>query len=196
MDVFFRTFLPAAAGAGVTAPAVSRHLSVLRRCVAASDATLIATRCTRAGAPARGDYLFLLTGRRLVVTHRSRLRRRLRLHLNAELRHLSNVTWSPDPHRGTIEVAITAIDGVRERFILRVGQQSPPGQLEALLAYAFDGPASGGTVPPTTPVTTAPTTASVGTAPATTTSAAAAPAVVPAGVTRPPRIPLAALLRT
>lgn len=139
MDVFLRTFLPAAAGAGVAAPTVNRHLPFLRNCVAASDAALLVTRCDRVGVPVGGDHLFLLTRRRLVVTQQTRLLRRLRLHLNAELRHLSSVTWSPDPRHSTIEVAVTAIDGVRERFLLRAAEQWRVRELDALLSYAFIG---------------------------------------------------------
>ena len=47
---------------------------------------------------------------------------RLRLHLNANLRHLSNVTWNPDLRQSAVEVAATAVDGVRERFRLRLGR--------------------------------------------------------------------------
>src|SRR4051794_39415850 len=89
MDVFYRTFLPAAAEAGVPLPAVSRHLPIVRRCVDADDTTVLVNRCA-------GDVLLVLTRRRLVVTRESRFLRRLRLHLNADLRHLSNVTWTPD----------------------------------------------------------------------------------------------------
>ena len=38
MDVFSRTFLPAAAEAGVAIPTVSRHMPIFRRCVEADDA--------------------------------------------------------------------------------------------------------------------------------------------------------------
>jgi hypothetical protein len=113
MDVFSRTFRTAAADAGVADPTVSRHLPVFRRCVEADDATVLVSRCA-------GDFLLVLTSRRLVVTRETRFLHRLHLHLNADLRHLSNVTSSPDLRRGTVELAADAVDGVRERFLLRV----------------------------------------------------------------------------
>jgi hypothetical protein len=60
--------------------------------------------------------MLMLTRRRLVVTAKSRLTRRLRLHLNLELHHLSDVTWTPEPAQGGVHLAVTAIDGVREHF--------------------------------------------------------------------------------
>ncbi|MFI6758093.1 hypothetical protein ACIBF5_02970 [Micromonospora sp. NPDC050417] len=139
MDLFFRTFLPAAAEAGLAAPIMSRHLPILRQCVAADDATVLVARCTRPDAPVPGNYLLLLTSRRLVVTQQSRLLQRLSLHLNTELRHLNNITWAPDPRLPALELAATAVDGVRERYLLRVGRRQPVAQLDALLNHAFHG---------------------------------------------------------
>jgi hypothetical protein len=51
-----------------------------------------------------------------VVTAKSRLTRRLRLHLTLELHHLSDVTWTPEPTLGGVRLAVTAIDGVRQHF--------------------------------------------------------------------------------
>ena len=48
MDVFSRTFLPAAAEAGVAIPTVSRHMPIFRRCVEPDDATVLVTRCVSA----------------------------------------------------------------------------------------------------------------------------------------------------
>ena len=45
MDVFSRTFLPAAAEAGVAIPTVSRHMPIFRRCVEPDDSTVLVTRC-------------------------------------------------------------------------------------------------------------------------------------------------------
>ncbi|MDG4822039.1 hypothetical protein O7635_09260 [Asanoa sp. WMMD1127] len=137
MDVFSRTFLPAAAEAGVAIPTVSRHMPVLRRCVAADDAAALVARCTRADRPAQGEYLMLLTYRRLVVTHESRVLHRLRLHLNTELGHLGNVTWNPDPRLSAVELAATAVDGVRERFWIQVGHPKQVWHLDALLSHVF-----------------------------------------------------------
>ncbi|TDC57744.1 hypothetical protein E1258_21680 [Micromonospora sp. KC207] len=136
MDVFSRTFLPAAAETGLAAQAVSRHVPVFRRCVGAGDATVLVARCTRPNRAA-GEYLLLLTDRRLVITRQTRVLHRLRLHLNAELRELSDVTWSADPRQSAVELAATAIDGVRERFVIRTQHPRQVWQLDALLHHAF-----------------------------------------------------------
>ncbi|HEY0698549.1 MAG TPA: hypothetical protein VGD43_12155 [Micromonospora sp.] len=139
MDVFSRTFLPAAAETGMATTVISRHLPVFRRCVEPGDATVLVTRCIRPDRPGQGDYLLLLTHRRLVVLRQTRVLRQLRLHLNTELRHLSNVTWSPDPVLPAVELAATAVDGIRERFLIRAGRSRPVHQLDALLTRAFRG---------------------------------------------------------
>ncbi|HEX6967652.1 MAG TPA: hypothetical protein VF174_02325 [Micromonosporaceae bacterium] len=136
MDAFSRTFLPAAAEAGVAIPAIGRHLPLLRRCVSADDTAILVTRCVRPTRP-RGDFLLLLTQRRLVVTQESRLMHRLHLHLNVELRHLSNVTWNPDLRMAGVELAATVVDGVRERFWIKVGHPKQVWRLDALLNRAF-----------------------------------------------------------
>jgi hypothetical protein len=137
MDVFSRTFLPAAAEAGVAIPTVSRHMPVFRRCVESADATVLVARCLRPDRPMQGEFILLLTYRRLVVTQETRLLHRLRLHLNTELRHLSNVTWNPDPRLSAIELAATAVDGVRERFWIKTGHPKQVWHLDALLSHAF-----------------------------------------------------------
>lgn len=137
MDVFSRTFLPAASEAGVAIPTVSRHLPVLRRCVAPDDATALVARCVRPDRPLCGDFLLALTYRRLVVTQETRLLRRLRLHLNTELRHLHNVSWNPDPRLSAVELAATAVDGVRERFWIRAGHPGQVWHVDALLSHVF-----------------------------------------------------------
>lgn len=137
MDVFSRTVLPAAAEAGVALPTVTRHLPILRRCVASDDAAVLVARCTRPTSPWQGDYLLLMTYRRLVVTQESRLLHRLRLHLNTELRHLSNVTWNADPRTSAVELAATAVDGVRERFCIKVGHPKQVWHVDALLSLVF-----------------------------------------------------------
>lgn len=137
MDVFSRTFLPAAAEAGVAIPTVSRHMPVFRRCVEADDATVLVSRCLRPDRPMHGEFLLLLTYRRLVVTQETRMLHRLRLHLNTELRHLSNVTWNPDPRLSAVEFAATAVDGVRERFWIKTGHPKQVWHLDALLSHAF-----------------------------------------------------------
>ncbi|WP_229399239.1 hypothetical protein [Micromonospora okii] len=136
MDVFSRTFLPAVAETGLAAQTVSRHMPVFRRCVGAGEAIVLVTRCGRPERPV-GEYLLLLTHRRLVVTRQTRVLHRLRLHLNAELRELSDVTWSTDARLSVIELAATAIDGVRERFLIRTQHPRQVWQLDALLHHAF-----------------------------------------------------------
>src|SRR5690348_16709606 len=80
MDVFSRTFLPAAAEAGVAIPAVSRHIPIFRRCVDPDDTTVLVSRCYRPDAPMAGEFIMLLTRRRLVVTQETKVFHRLRLH--------------------------------------------------------------------------------------------------------------------
>jgi hypothetical protein len=137
MDVFSRTFLPAAAEAGVAIPTVSRHMPIFRRCVEPDDPAILVTRCTRPDAPMAGDFLMVLTYRRLVVTRETRVLHRLQLHLNANLRHLSNVTWSPDVRDTAVEMCATAVDGVRERFKMRLGDAEQVWHFDALLKHVF-----------------------------------------------------------
>jgi hypothetical protein len=137
MDVFSRTFLPAAAEAGVAIPTVSRHMPVFRRCVEPDDAPILVTRCARPDVPMSGEFLMLLTYRRLVVTRETRVLHRLHLHLNANLRHLSNVTWSPDLRLSTVDIAATAVDGVRERFRMRFGDPDQVWHVDGLLKQVF-----------------------------------------------------------
>jgi hypothetical protein len=137
MDVFSRTFLPAAAEAGVAISTVSRHMPVFRRCVEADDATVLVTRCLRPDRPMQGEFLLLLTFRRLVVTQETRVLHRLRLHLNTELRHLSNVTWNPNPRLAAVDLAATAVDGIRERFWIKTSHPKQVWHLDALLSHAF-----------------------------------------------------------
>lgn len=138
MDVFSRTFLPVAVvWAGVAIPTVSRHLPVLRRCVEAGDSPVLLTRCSRPEGLARGDYLLLLTHRRLVVIRQTSLLHRVRLHLNMELRHLGDVTWHTDARRTAVELAATVIDGVRERFLIRAAGPGQVWRLDLLLERVF-----------------------------------------------------------
>lgn len=137
MDVFSRTFLPAAADAGVALPTVNRHLPIFRRCVEPDDATVLVTRCVHPDRPLAGEFLLLLTQRRLVVTRETLLLRRLRLHLNANLRHLSDVSWNPDLRGSAVEVGATAVDGVRERFRVRVPEPERVWHFDALFQQVF-----------------------------------------------------------
>jgi hypothetical protein len=135
MDVFSRTFLPAAAEAGVPIATVSRHMPIFRRCVDPDDTTVLVTRCARPESPLAGDFMMLLTYRRLVVTQETRLLHRLRLHLNANLRHVSDVTWNPDLRQSMVEMAATAVDGVRERFMMRLGEPEQVWHFDELLKH-------------------------------------------------------------
>jgi hypothetical protein len=137
MDVFARTFLPAAAEAGVAIATVSRHMPILRRCVEPDDATVLVTRCISPDRPHAGDFLLLLTYRRLVVTRETRVLHRLRLHLNANLRHLSDVTWNPDPRMSALDIAATAVDGVRERFRMRLAEPEQVWHFDGMLQQLF-----------------------------------------------------------
>ncbi|TDB78500.1 hypothetical protein [Micromonospora sp. KC723] len=137
MDVFSRTFLPAAAETGLAVQTVSRHMPVFRQCVGSGDATILVARCSRPDRPVSGEYLLLLTHRRLVVTQQTRVLHRLRLHLNTELRELSHVTWSPDPRTQSVTLAATAIDGVRERFVVHTPHPKQVWHLDTLLHHAF-----------------------------------------------------------
>jgi hypothetical protein len=136
MDLFARTFLPAAADAGLDMPTISRHIPVFRRCLGA-DAVQLVTRCTRPDRSLGGDYLLTLTRHRLVVTHESRVVHRLRLHLDAPIHELADVSWVPDPTRTAMELSATAIDGIRERFTIRLRHREASWQLESTFARIF-----------------------------------------------------------
>ena len=136
MDVFSRTFLPAAAEAGVAIPTVSRHMPIFRRCVEPDETTVLVGRCQRPEAPLAGEFMLVLTHRRLVVTQETKVLHRLRLHLNANLRHLSNVSWSPTASR-SLDIAATAVDGVRERFRMRLSSPETVRHMDGLLRQVF-----------------------------------------------------------
>jgi hypothetical protein len=140
MDVFTRTFLPAAAEAGVAIPAVSRQMPIFRRCVEPDDTTVLVSRCSRPDAPLSGEFTMVLTRRRLVVIQETRVFHRLRLHLNAHLRHLSNVSWNADVARSALEITATAVDGVRERFQLRPASPEAVVHFDSLLRHVFRTP--------------------------------------------------------
>ena len=137
MDVFSRTFLPAAAEAGVPIGTVSRHMPVFRRCVDPDDTAVLVTRCGRPDNALAGDFMLLLTYRRLVITQETRVLHRLRLHLNANLRHLSDVTWNPDLRQSVVEMAATAVDGIRERFMMRLGEPEQVWHFDEMLTHVF-----------------------------------------------------------
>lgn len=147
MDVFSRTFLPATSEAGLPIPVVSRHMPVLRRCVAPEETTVLVARCQRPGLPMAGAFLLLLTNRRLVVSRESRLLRRVQLHVAAELRDLAEVVWAPDDRSG-VELAATAPDGIRERFWIAARDPRRVRHIDALFSHAFRSRAvAAGTAP-------------------------------------------------
>ncbi|HEY8534536.1 MAG TPA: hypothetical protein VIL44_11830 [Micromonospora sp.] len=129
--------MPAAAEFGVAIPTVSRHMPIFRRCVEPDDVALLVSKCVRPDRLMSGDFLFLLTQRRLVVTHETKLLHKLRLHLNTELHHLTGVTWNADPRLGTVAFAGTAVDGIRERFLIKVSPAKQVWHVDALFTYAF-----------------------------------------------------------
>ncbi|SNY58328.1 hypothetical protein [Paractinoplanes atraurantiacus] len=137
MDVFSRTFLPAAAEAGVAIPTVSRHMPIFRRCIEPDEKTVLVSRCLRPDAPMAGEFMLVLTYRRLVVTQETKVLHRLKLHLNTNLRHLSNVSWQPEPQRSTVDVTATAVDGVRERFRMRLSSPKAVIHFDKLLQNVF-----------------------------------------------------------
>jgi hypothetical protein len=79
-----------------------------------------------------GRGLLVLTRRRLVVTRTTRVLHRTALHLNANLRHLSNISWSVDVREQSLVVNLTAVDGVREQFVLRLADLDEAQRAEAL----------------------------------------------------------------
>jgi hypothetical protein len=137
MDVFSRTFLPATGEAGISMATISRHLPIFRRCVASDDPTVLVARGLRPDRPLGREFLLLLTYNRLVITQESRVLHRMRLHLNTELRHLTNVTWHPDPRLPAIEFAATAVDGVRERFWIHASHPRQVWHLDTLFSHVF-----------------------------------------------------------
>jgi hypothetical protein len=138
LDRFSRTFLSTSFASGAPRSRVNRHAPILRSCVGDRDAALALAPCRNTGR--RLSYqLLLLTRNRLVVTTENRFTRRLRLHLNAELHHLADVTWTPEPALGVIKLSATAIDGVREHFSLELGSVTRVEQMHRLLTEAFRG---------------------------------------------------------
>jgi hypothetical protein len=137
MDLFARTFLPAAADAGLSMPAISRHIVIFRRCVGAANPVLSVVRCVRADRPLAGPHVLVLSPQRLVVTHESRVVHRIRLHLDAALAELSAISWTADPRRGALELVATGLDGVRERFWIQARHPGSAAVLENTFVYVF-----------------------------------------------------------
>jgi hypothetical protein len=142
LDPFSRTFLPAATAAQVPQPMANRHARVLRSCAGSRDDVVLVASCVRTnrrlrrGAP---NSLIMITRSRLVVTSETRILRRLRLYLNADVTHLADVTWSPEPDRGALQFAATAVDGIREHFWIRLARADDVVRLDGLLRELFRG---------------------------------------------------------
>ncbi len=138
-DQFSRAFLPAAAEAGVEIPAVSRHMPIFSQCLGRGDAPVLVACCRRAGTRPhrRPGQVLMLTNHRLVITAESRLLRRIRLHLNCDLRDLADVTWIPEPALAGIRLAATAVDGVRENLWVDAGDPDRVRRLDDVLHVVF-----------------------------------------------------------
>jgi hypothetical protein len=79
----------------------------------------------------------LLTRERLVVTTETRMLHRPRLHLDAAVSELRNVVWSADARLTSVELTVTAPDGLRERFLIKVRKPGSVWHLEAAFGYVF-----------------------------------------------------------
>jgi hypothetical protein len=137
MDPFDRTFLPAAAEAGLQLASISRQIPLFRRCVGIGQTVLLVAKCSRLDGPFSPDHLMLLTRERLVVTAESRVLRRARLHLDTAVAELTNVRWEADVRLTSVEFTATAGDGVRERFLIKTRQPGTVWQLDATFGYVF-----------------------------------------------------------
>jgi hypothetical protein len=136
MEVFARTFAAAASHAGLTQPAIARHFPLYRRCLAGTDPVLLVSRCLLPEQPWTGEHLLALTRSRLVVTHESRVLRRIRLHLDTAVTDLDNARWTADSAGCIVQLTVAAGDDLH-RFQLRVRNARAQWQLEATLSYVF-----------------------------------------------------------
>jgi len=137
VDVFDRTLRAAVAEARLRAEVLSRQVPMLRRLVGAGQAVLLVARCGRLDQPNATDHLMVVTRDRLVVTSQSRSLHRTRVHLNAAVAALLNVRWQPDVGSASVEFAATAIDGVRERFLIEAPDAAAVSHIDAVLGYVF-----------------------------------------------------------
>ncbi len=136
-DVFDRTFQIASTEAGLTVEALARHLPIFRRTVGAGQTVLLVARCGRLDQPNSADHLIVITRDRVVITSESRSLHRARLHLNAAVAALMNVRWQPDAGLTAVEFAATALDGVRERFLIEAPDAAGVSHVDAVLGYVF-----------------------------------------------------------
>jgi hypothetical protein len=132
------TMVSEAADVCVPLSTLYRHLPILRPCLGPRDQALVVAACARSAHPGGSlGHLLLLTRYRLVVTSERRLLRRRRLHLNADFNELAEVAWTAEPTHGGVQLAATAVDGVREHFWIRLGDADRVWRLDALLRAAF-----------------------------------------------------------
>ena len=136
-DVFDRTFQIASTEAGLPVEALARHLPIFRRTVGAGQTVLLVARCGRLDQPNSADHLIVVTRDRVVITSESRSLHRARLHLNAAVAALMNVRWQPDAGLTAVEFAATALDGVRERFLIEAPDAAGVSHIDAVLGYVF-----------------------------------------------------------
>lgn len=136
-DVFDRTFQIASTEAGLPVEALTRHLPIFRRTVGAGQTVLLVARCGRLDQPNSADHLIVVTRDRVVITSESRSLHRARLHLNAAVAALMNVRWRPDTGLTAVEFAATALDGVRERFLIEAPDAAGVSHIDAVLGYVF-----------------------------------------------------------
>ncbi|UWP82858.1 hypothetical protein [Dactylosporangium fulvum] len=137
LDSFTKTFLTATALGKLPATTVTRHARVLRGCAGDRDEVAVVARCQ---SRQHRRNVFMLTRNRLVVTGESAVLRRVSLHLNAELHQLADVTWTPEPSRTGVQLGLTAIDGVRENFWVRLAGAAEMWRLDEALKQAFRTP--------------------------------------------------------
>jgi hypothetical protein len=142
-DAFSRTYLPAAAEAQIPTATANRHATVLRRCAGTRDTVTVVAPCFRSNRQASRfgpSNVLMVTARRLVITTQSPILRRLRLHLNAELSQLADVTWTAEPDGAVMQLALTAMDGAREHFWIRMGSREQLQRLNDALTLVFRRP--------------------------------------------------------
>ncbi|GIG63743.1 hypothetical protein [Phytomonospora endophytica] len=139
MDRFSRTLLAASAESGLATITLSRHVPSLRRNLRSDDEVLMLTPCLRAGGGFPGEFLLLLSKRRLVMTRQSKLLNRIRLSVDAPIAELSDVKWTTEPSTPGIEVAFTYAEE-RHRFWISAQHSRHAWRLEAALARTFRRP--------------------------------------------------------
>jgi hypothetical protein len=135
--VFDRTFQIAAAEDGLPLDALARHVPIFRRTVGANQTVLLVARCGSLNQPNAADHLIVITRDRVVITSESHPLHRARLHLNAAVAALLNVRWQPDAGLTAVEFAATALDGVRERFLIEARDSAGVSRVDAVLGYVF-----------------------------------------------------------